>query len=330
MKIAILGAGAWGTALAISQSGKHDVRLWVRDAAQVASMRGQRENSRYLAGFVLSERIHITAVLEEAINAVDLILCAVPVSGLRELFGSLAQAPGQAPIIWGSKGLEVRTGRFVHEIILEIFSDPIRPYGVLSGPSFSEEVARGLPTAITLASPFAQVRFAVAKALHHKQLRVYSSPDVVGVEIGGAVKNVLAIAAGIADGLALGHNARAAMMTRGLAEMARLSSALGGRAGTMMGLAGVGDLILTCTGDLSRNRRVGLMLAQGMQLGNILSALGHVAEGVPTAWEVQKLAHAHHVDMPIVDAVVCVLDGSLTPKAAVQSLLEREPREELS
>ncbi|MDE3207887.1 MAG: NAD(P)H-dependent glycerol-3-phosphate dehydrogenase, partial [Pseudomonadota bacterium] len=207
MKIAILGAGAWGTALAINQCGRHDVRLWVRNPAQISTLYMQRENTRYLPGFILSDRIHVTSLMEEAVDSADFVLCTVPVKGLREIFDRLAKLGVQVPVIWGSKGLEEGTGRFAHEIIREVFSGPVCSYGVLSGPSFSEEVARGLPVAVTLASPFAHIRLAIAQALHHKQMRVYSSPDVIGVEIGGAVKNVLAIAAGISDGLALGYNA---------------------------------------------------------------------------------------------------------------------------
>jgi glycerol-3-phosphate dehydrogenase (NAD(P)+) len=229
--------------------------------------------------------------------------------------------------VWLCKGFEQGTGLLPHQIVEQAFGAAAR-CGALSGPSFAEEVARGLPCALTLAARDAGFARESAALLHGGRMRVYYSTDLVGVEIGGAVKNVMAIAAGISDGLALGHNARAALITRGLAEIARLGAAMGGQPDTIFGLTGAGDLILTATGDLSRNRRVGLQLAQGTPLQKILENLGHVAEGVYTAREAAKLARARGVDMPVTDAVNAVLEGKLSPKAAVEQLLSRDPKPE--
>jgi glycerol-3-phosphate dehydrogenase (NAD(P)+) len=327
MKIAVLGAGAWGTAVGISLAPRHDVTLWVRDSAQHASIRSTRSNRRYLPGFALPENLIVTADLGAALDGAALVLLAVPTSGLRETLRRLRAAAPPAAVVWLCKGFERQHAKLPHQVYAEEFA-PGTCNGVLSGPSFAEEVAQGLPTALTLASADSAFARDTAQQLHGPTLRVYSSNDVVGVEVAGAVKNVIAIAAGICDGLKLGHNARAALITRGLAEMTRLGVRLGGRAETFMGLAGAGDLILTCTGDLSRNRRVGLGLAQGMPLAGILTGLGHTAEGVYSAHEVARLAKELAVEMPITRAVCRVLNDPGAASAAVKELLQREPKAE--
>jgi glycerol-3-phosphate dehydrogenase (NAD(P)+) len=275
-----------------------------------------RRNERYLRGVEIPAAVKVASDFPAG---ADLFLAATPVAGLREV---LRNKP--SPLVWLCKGFEPGTSSLPHQIV-----EPVVPRcGALSGPSFADEVARGLPCALTLAARDGEFARSTAALLHGGRMRVYYSTDVAGVEIGGAVKNVMAIAAGICDGLGLGYNARAALITRGLAEIARLGAAMGGQAETIFGLTGAGDLILTATGDLSRNRRVGLQLAQGLSLENILRDLGHVAEGVYTAREVAKLAKARGVDMPVTDAVNAVLQGTLAPKAAVEQLLARDPKQE--
>ncbi|HZM34329.1 MAG TPA: NAD(P)H-dependent glycerol-3-phosphate dehydrogenase [Burkholderiales bacterium] len=318
-RIAVLGAGAWGTAIAASLSSRHEVALWARDAEQARRIAAERRNERYLPGIPLPDALRITSDFAQASTGAALILVATPVAALREVAGMLA---ADAPLVWLCKGFEQGTSRLPHQLVAQKRS------GALSGPSFAAEVARGLPCALTLASSDGGFAREAAVLLHGGRLRVYYSTDLVGVEIGGAVKNVMAIAAGIGDGLGLGMNARAALITRGLAEIARLGSALGGLPETFFGLAGAGDLILTCTGELSRNRRVGLELARGAPLRNILEGLGHVAEGVRSANEVLRLAHGKGIEMPVSEAVVAVLEGRLPPGAAVERLLSRDPKEE--
>jgi len=304
-KAAVLGAGAWGTAISCVLAARLEVTLWARDAAQAASVGATRRNERYLPGFELPSTVQVTADLAEATRGAELLLAATPVAGLRSLLDALATP---APLVWLCKGFEEGTGELPHQIARAALGSKAR-FGALSGPSFAEEVARGLPCALTLASGNATFAREAAAMLHGGRMRVYYSSDLVGVEIGGAVKNVMAIAAGISDGMGLGLNARAALITRGLAEIVRLGAALGGQPETFMGLAGAGDLILTATGDLSRNRRVGLELARGRALGEIVATLGHVAEGVHSAREVAKLAARHRVEMPVSEAVCAVLDG---------------------
>lgn len=325
MRISILGAGAWGTALAISLSRRHDAALWVRDPAQAAAMRAARENRRYLPGFPLPEALGIGADLVEATRGSELNLVATPLAGLRETLRMLRRIAPGTPVVWACKGLEAGTQRFPHEIVAEELGLDAR-CGVLTGPSFADEVARGLPAAVTLASNDAAFAESSAHALHSTRLRVYASHDVIGAEIGGAVKNVMAIAAGISDGMGFGLNARAALITRGLAEITRLGLALGGKRETFMGLAGVGDLILTCTGDLSRNRRVGLALARDLTLEQILRELGHAAEGVCSAREVAILADRLGIEMPITHAVKGVLYDGVAADQAVEQLLGRDPK----
>jgi len=314
-RLAVLGAGAWGTAIACALAARNEVSLWARDAAQA------RRNERYLPGAAIPASVRVTADLP---RDADLFLAATPVAALREIFQKIGRA---APAVWLCKGFEEGSGALPHQIAEELLGGSAR-CGALSGPSFADEVARGLPCALTLAARDAAFARDAAAKLHGGRMRVYYSADLVGVEIGGAVKNVLAIAAGISDGLGLGLNARAALITRGLAEMTRLGVALGGAPETLMGLAGAGDLILTATGDLSRNRRVGLELARGGSLQEILARLGHVAEGVRSAKEVAKLATARGVDMPVTDAVNAVLEARITPATAVERLLARDPKAE--
>ncbi|HWQ40083.1 MAG TPA: NAD(P)H-dependent glycerol-3-phosphate dehydrogenase [Burkholderiales bacterium] len=327
MRLAVLGAGAWGTALAVAQSERHRVSLWCRDPGQASQLRARSENARYLPGIRLPPSVTVTSRLAEALDDVQLIVAATPVAGLRDALGQVAGSGVRCDVIWVCKGFETGTNRLPHEIAAATLPRASRS-GVLSGPSFAEEVARGLPTAVTLASADGAFAAEAALALHTGRLRVYSSEDLVGVEIGGAVKNVIAIAAGICDGLALGHSARAALVTRGLAEITRFGLRLGGRLETFMGLSGIGDLALTCTSDLSRNRRVGLALARGQPLDRVLASLGHVAEGVLTAREVLRVAQALSIDMPITRAVTRVLSGQISPLDAVQELLQREPKAE--
>jgi glycerol-3-phosphate dehydrogenase (NAD(P)+) len=327
MKLAVLGSGAWGTALAVSFASRHQVTLWSRDDSEIEAMIRERQNRRFLPDVPLPTELKLSASLPETLADAELVIVAVPVAGLRGTLQQLAKLPSPVPVIWVCKGFESETSLFPHQIAEQILPASF-PRGVLSGPSFAQEVARNQPTAMTLASNDGEFAQRTATALHHSRLRIYSSTDVVGVEIGGAVKNVLAIAAGICDGMKMGLNARAALLTRGLAEMTRLGLQMGGRAETLGGLSGVGDLILTCTGDLSRNRQVGMLLAQHKSLDNILKELGHVAEGVYTAREVHRIAQQRGVEMPISTAVYRVLYENLAADKAVEALLSRQPGSE--
>ena len=327
MRITILGAGAWGTALALTLSRSHDITLWSRDAAHVAEMARSRRNDRHLPGFELPKGIHLEAQLCRAIGEAQLVLVVVPTAGFRATLRQLAACDIAVPVIWAAKGFEPDTAKLLHEVAEEELPGAIER-GVLSGPSFAREVAQGLPCALTFAAREAEFARHVAVALNHNRMRVYSSTDVIGVELGGAVKNVMAIAAGISDGMGFGHNARAALITRGLAEMTRLGLCLGGRLETFMGLTGVGDLILTCTGDLSRNRTVGKELARGRSLPDILRDLGATAEGVHTCAEVLKKARLLAIEMPITQEVYRVMFEGLSPRQAVEDLLSREPKAE--
>ncbi len=326
-RLAVLGAGAWGSALAGVLAPRHRVTLWARDPAQAQAIARTRRNARYLPEIELPEALRVTADLDAALAQAELVIVATPVAGLRELLLRLAAARSTPPLVWLCKGFEQGSGLLPHQVV-EAVRGARSPGGALSGPSFALEVAQGLPCALTLASRDAAFAREAAALLHGGRMRVYYSDDVIGVEVGGAVKNVMAIAVGMCDGLGLGQNARAALVTRSLAEMTRLGVALGGRAETIMGLSGAGDLILTATGDLSRNRRVGLELARGARLDEILAALGHVAEGVRSAPEVARLGARHGVDMPVTDAVCAVLEGRLTPQGAAERLLARDPKRE--
>jgi len=335
MKIIILGAGAWGTALAVqaARHGGHAVELWARDAAQAAQMERTRENARYLPGIALPPLLTVHAGAPQAshASAADLLLAAMPVAGLRATLTALRGCT--APLAWLCKGFEpapadqsAALGLLPHEVQRQVAPDLLA--GALSGPSFAQEVARGQPAALVAASAHAAVRAALVAALHGGSLRIYANDDLPGVEVGGAVKNVLAIATGLADGMQLGLNARAALITRGLAEMTRLGLALGARADTFMGLSGLGDLVLTATGDLSRNRQVGLQLAAGKTLAQAVQSLGHVAEGVACARTVVQRARHLKVEMPIAECVVALLDGQLAPAQAVAALMGRDPKGE--
>lgn len=331
MRIAVLGAGAWGTALAISLSSNsnssHQVTLWTRNPGHLAELVSKRINERYFPAFPLPDSLRLTSALDAAIEFAELALIVVPIAGLRDTLHRIAACGKSIPVVWGCKGFEAQSAKLPHQVAQEEYAG-VASCGVLSGPSFAQEVAQGLPTALTLASHDEDFSRSVATRLHTTRLRVYSSKDIVGVETGGAVKNVISIAAGISDGMGFGHNARAALITRGLAEITRLGLKLGGCMETFMGLTGAGDLILTCTGDLSRNRRVGLMLAAGHPLPDILHELGHIAEGVPTAREVLRLSQELKVEMPITKAVCSILYAGVSARAAVEALLNREPKTE--
>lgn len=331
MRIAVLGAGAWGTALAIHLSTNprllHQVVLWTRDQVHLRELVSERTNRSYFPGFSLPDSLQLTSVLHAAIDSAELALIAVPVAGLRETLREVSACRKDIPVIWGCKGFEARSAKLPHQVVEEEYPE-IAPCGVLSGPSFAQEIALALPAALTLASRDQFFARNMALQLHTASLRVYLSEDIIGVETGGAIKNVISIAAGISDGLGLGHNARAALITRGLAEITRLGLKLGGCKDTFMGLTGMGDLILTCTGDLSRNRRVGLLLAAGQALPDILRDLGHTAEGVHTAREVLRLGQQLQVEMPITQAVCSVLDDGVPARTAVEALLNRELKAE--
>ena len=337
MKIAILGAGAWGTALAVSacrNASANAVTLWARDTAQATAIAVHRQNQRYLPGIELPDGLQVETSGMSGLRALvakqDLVVLASPMAGLRGLLEHLQECP--MPVAWLCKGFEAgaasagELGLMGHEVQKRVA--PRLRAGILSGPSFAQEVALGRPTALVAASAHASVREALVQAFHSPTLRVYANDEVVGVEVGGAVKNVLAIATGLCDGLQLGLNARAALVTRGLAEMTRLGLALGARADTFTGLSGLGDLVLTATGDLSRNRKVGLALAQGKTLAQAVAELGHVAEGVYCARTVLQRAQLLGVDMPITHCVVALLDGSLQPAQAVAQLMGRDPKAE--
>ncbi|MCC2676415.1 MAG: glycerol-3-phosphate dehydrogenase [Ramlibacter sp.] len=332
MDILVLGAGAWGTALAVSAGSRHAVTLWARDASQAAALLSKRENVPYLPGFRLPAGVTPASTPPFELDALArrhaLVIVATPMAGLRETLGALRGC--SQPVAWLCKGFEAPVSRphglLGHEVRADVAPGLLS--GVLSGPSFAQEVANGQPTALVAASESPVVRDALVAAFHGSTMRVYANDDVPGVEVGGAVKNVLAIATGLCDGLALGLNARAALVTRGLAEMTRLGVALGGRAETFMGLSGLGDLVLTATGDLSRNRRVGLLLAEGRGLQDAVHSLGHVAEGVYSARTVVERARRAGVEMPIAEAVVELLDGRITPKQAVSLLMGRDPAAE--
>lgn len=332
--VAILGAGAWGTALAVHlaqrSAAKPRVRLWTRDLAQAAALTATRANGRYLPGVAVPEAVLIAADLAELVDA-DLLFVATPVAALPALIAAMRAAAIKAPLVTLCKGFARSADLpggvgLAHQLLAKQWVGPV---AVASGPSFAEEVARGMPTALSVASADAALAARVASLLRGGAFRAYESDDVAGVEVGGAIKNVLAIAAGASDGLGFGHNARAALITRGLAETGRLSGALGGRRETLMGLSGLGDLVLTCTGDQSRNRRVGLALAQGRQLADALAEMGHVAEGVASARAARALGQHFGVDMPICEAVDRVLHEGLPVRHAVEALLKREPRPEL-
>ena len=329
MRITLLGAGAWGTALAIAFAGKHEVTLWSREEDVAVDLLKTRENTRFFPGYRLPDAVAVSTDFAAAVASAELLVVATPIAGLRPTAERLKALACTAPLLWVCKGFEAGSGKLPHQVVAEVLGAQA-VCGALSGPSFAEEVAAGQPTAVALAANDHAFAVETARQLHTRRLRIYANDDLIGVEVGGAVKNVLAIATGICDGLGLGLNSRAALMTRGLAEIARLGLALGAHRETFMGLAGMGDLILTCTGDLSRNRRVGLALAENKLLPQILEELGHVAEGVYTAREVDRLARSLGVDMPISAAVAAILDARVNAGEALELLMARDPKEEVA
>ncbi len=329
MRLLIVGAGAWGTALAIAFSGQHAVDLWARQAADRSALCSERENRKFLPGHRFPDSLRVAEDFGCALNDADLLLIATPIAGLRGTLRLMCEHAVRRPLLWACKGLEAGTAILPHQVVAEELGAEAL-CGALSGPSFAEELASGLPTAVTLAANDPVFAQQMALALHSRRFRIYANEDLPGVEVGGAVKNIMAIATGVCDGLGLGLNARAALLTRGLAEIARFGVAMGGHPQTFMGLAGIGDLILTCTGDLSRNRQVGLALATGKTLPEILHELGHVAEGVNTAREVARLAERLAIDMPITRSVDAILHQQEPAAQAVEKLLSRDPKIEAS
>ncbi|MFP4647758.1 MAG: NAD(P)H-dependent glycerol-3-phosphate dehydrogenase [Halorhodospira sp.] len=326
-RIAVLGAGAWGTALArVLAVNGHEIRLWSRDSTHAAAINEARENQRHLPGCSLPQSLTATADLATALEGCDWILIAVPSSAFRSLIEQLATYQ-PAKVVWATKGLESESGGFLHDVVTATIK-PIPAMAVISGPSFAAEVGRDLPTAITVAASEPALAAEVVDAFHNERFRPYSATDMLGVELGGAVKNVLAVATGVSDGLGLGANARAALITRGLAEISRLGTALGAEPQTLIGLAGMGDLLLTCTDDQSRNRRFGFALGQGASPEAALNAVGSTVEGVRTAAELHQLAARHGVEMPICETVHQVLAGELPLEQAVPALMERSPKAE--
>lgn len=326
--VLVSGAGSWGTALAVLLAGNGlRVRLWTREADQAREMTRLRANPQFLPGITLPDRIEPTADLGAALAGVDDVLVAIPSAGfcahLREI---AALRPDLRRIAWATKGFDPATGRLLHAVAADEL--PGTAVAVISGPTFALEVAKGLPTAVTVAAPDASLAHHVADWLANERFRVYTSGDITGVSVGGAVKNVLAIAAGIADGLGFGANTRAALITRGLAEITRLGVALGGHRETFSGLAGLGDLVLTCTDDQSRNRRLGLALGRGARPEEAAAAIGQVVEGMDTVRAVVRIAREHGIDMPISREVEAVLVHGKAPRDAVHALLAREPKSE--
>lgn len=328
-KVAVLGAGSWGTALAaLIARHDHPTVLWGRDAATVAAIDAGGENPRYLPSVALPGGLRATPSLHEALADADLVLVVVPSHAFAETLRALAPLrPPHAGVAWATKGFEPGSGRFLHEVAAEVLGDDV-PLAVVTGPSFAKEVAEGLPTALTVHSDDAGFCRQVADALHGPAFRAYTGNDMRGAELGGAMKNVLAVATGVADGMGLGLNARAGLITRGLNEMLRLNIALGGRPETLMGLAGLGDLVLTCTGDLSRNRRLGLALGRGASIADAVREIGQVVESLQTADEVMRLANAHGIELPIAEGVRDVLHGAVTPAEGLARLMARERKAE--
>ncbi len=330
--IVVMGAGAWGTALAIllARNGQ-PVWLWARDPQQISALSTARCNVRCLPDIPFPPALQLTSDLSHALASVPDVLVAVSSAGFRAVLEAVSVVRKRnAPmrLAWATKGFEPGSGQLLHQVVADVLGDTL-PTAIVSGPTFAREVAADLPTAVTIASANAEFAADLAERLHNNNFRAYTGNDVVGVEVGGAVKNVLAIAAGIADGLGFGANTRAALVTRGLTEMMRLGTALGGRRETLMGLAGLGDLVLTCTDNQSRNRRLGLALAQGKTLTEALIAIGQAVEGVQTSTEVLHLAQKLGIDMPITEQVYEVLHAGRSPRDAVNALLNREKKAEL-
>ena len=327
--VAVLGAGSWGTALA-ALIARHcgGAVVWGRDAEVIAAIDARHENPRYLPGIVLPDGVRATTDLNQALHGVDLVLVVVPSHAFAETLHLLApHRPSCAGVAWATKGFEPGSGRFLHEVAGAILGSTV-PLAVVTGPSFAKEVAIGLPTALTVHSDDAAFAQSVADVLHGPAFRAYTGNDMLGAELGGAMKNVLAVATGVSDGMQLGLNARAGLITRGLNEMLRLSAAIGAQPETLMGLAGLGDLVLTCTGDLSRNRRLGLALGRGQSLRDAVREIGQVVESVQTADEVMRQAEKHGIELPISSAVRAVLHGEITPSDGLRQLLAREQKAE--
>lgn len=327
--IVVAGAGSWGTALAIllARNG-HRTVLWGHDPTHLARLAADRANRRHLPGVEFPPSLELEDELEGVLRHASDVILAVPCKALREVSHLVAvHAAPQVRISWACKGIDVETLQLPHAIVETMFGSDC-PAAVISGPTFANEVAAGLPTAVVVASRDKAFAQSLASRLHGGTFRAYVGDDVIGVEVGGAVKNVLAIAAGISDGLGFGANSRAALITRGLAEMTRLGVAMGARAETFTGLAGLGDLVLTCTQDQSRNRRLGLSIATGKTVADAVAAIGQVVEGVRTAEALQRLSREQGVEMPICDQVARVLRGECAPREAVQTLLSREPKSE--
>lgn len=328
--MAVLGAGSWGTALAIliARNG-FTVKLWDFYSEHLRAIQREGENSRYLPGIALQENIEPTADLKSLVSATDQFLLVVPSHAFRRTLASLAELiPGDRRLLisWGTKGFDPEHAMLLSEVAAEVL--PSASLAVVSGPSFAKEVAHDLPTALTVASPHSATASTVAEWLRSDRVRVYTNDDIAGVQLGGAIKNVMALAAGISDGLGFGANARAALITRGLAEMNRLGVALGGRPHTFMGLTGVGDLVLTCTDNQSRNRRAGIGLGQGKSVPAMLEEIGQEVEGLKTVKELYTMAGRAGIDMPITEQVYKVVYEGLAAKDAVVSLLKREPKAE--
>ncbi len=329
LSVAVLGAGSWGTALAalIARHG-HATTLWGRDAAAIDAIDGHHENPRYLPGIALPETLRATADLGVAMQGADLVLVVVPSHAFTETLHALTPLrPAHAGVAWATKGFEPGSGRFLHEVAGDTLGPDV-PLAVVTGPSFAKEVAAGLPTALTVHGDDADFSQSVADVLHGPAFRAYTGDDMRGAELGGAMKNVLAVATGVADGMSLGLNARAGLITRGLNEMLRLNIAIGGKPETLMGLAGLGDLVLTCTGDLSRNRRLGLALGRGQPMDEAVREIGQVVESIQTADEVMRLADRHGVELPIASNVRDVLHGDITPAEGLARLMAREQKAE--
>lgn len=328
ISVLVLGAGSWGTALAslLSRNG-HQVTLWGRDQDAMVAMQSSRENARYLPGIALPESMVCSSDYESILGGVDAVLLGTPTKAFAETIKAIGpQLTENQRLIWACKGLESGSGRLLHEILEEQL--PNIDSAVISGPSFAKELANGLPTAVTVASSQSAAAEEIATWFHGNNFRAYSSDDVIGVEVGGAIKNVYAIAAGISDGLGFGANSRAALITRGLAELMRLGVAMGARQETLMGLSGMGDLVLTCTDDQSRNRRFGLCLAKGLSVEDSLQEIQQVVEGVKTTFDARYLSEKYSIEMPIVDQVYDVIYNAKSPAMAVQALLSRAPRQE--
>ncbi|MEM9301362.1 MAG: NAD(P)H-dependent glycerol-3-phosphate dehydrogenase [Pseudomonadota bacterium] len=323
----MLGAGSWGTALAMQLARNGcDVRLWGRDTAALETMGRERENARYLPDIGFPDGLEVEPDLMSAVTDVDLVVAATPSHAFADTIDAIGPKLGEG-VVWASKGFEPGSGRFLHEVAREKLG-PERALAVLTGPSFAREVALDLPTLVVAAATTEAFAGRVVEAFHGGSFRAYSSLDIVGAELGGAVKNVLAIATGICDGMGTGDNSRAALITRGLAEILRLAEPVGARRETLIGLSGLGDLVLTCTGDLSRNRRFGLALGRGASIEQALEEIGQVVEGISATRETVRLGRQHGVELPIAECMATVLEGKLTPEAGARMLMAREPKAE--